>query len=146
LRGSGEIAITGVDQLNRAAAGQITFVRDQKHADAWNNSAASAVLVTRGVTLEPGDNRAVIVVPNADLALATVLTMLAPPQPRPAAGVHPSATVDPSATLGQNVTISAHCVVGTRVVIGDNCVLHPGVCIHEDSTLGNDCELHANVV
>lgn len=89
LRGPGDLPIHGVDQLDEAAPGQMTFIRNNHHAQAWSSSKASAVLVSGVVDLDPGPGRAVIEVKNADLAMAVVLAMFEPPPPRPDTGVHP---------------------------------------------------------
>lgn len=146
LMGQSDLAITGVEDLDQAGPGHITFIRDAQHAPRWDASKASAALIGPDVQLQPAPGKALIRVADADLALAVVLELFAPALPRPAVGVHPSAIVDPSAILGRNVAIGAHCFVGARVRLGDDVVLHPNVTILDDSTLGHGTHLWPGVV
>jgi UDP-3-O-[3-hydroxymyristoyl] glucosamine N-acyltransferase len=163
LLGPGDLAITGVAQIDRAQTGELTFIGEQRYAPAWATSGASAALVSAKVTVEPVPGKALIQVDNADLAMAKVLQAFAPPPPAPPLGVHPSAVVDPTARLGQSVRIGPHCILGPNVTLGDRCILHgqvtlmadcsiaadcilwPGVVIRERCSLGERCILHPNV-
>lgn len=147
LVGAGDVAIEGVEQLEAARGGQISFIRDDHRAKQWGVSEASAALISEGVAVG-GDSsgRPLIYVPDADLALAEVLGLFAPPVPGPAVGVHPRAVVDGSAVLGAGVAVGPGCVVGARTRVGDGCVLHANVVLSEDVVLGPGCRLYAGVV
>lgn len=146
LIGSGDIDITNMNNLASADASQITFIRDAKRASDWVNSKASAALIGPNVDLEPGPDKAFIRVKNADMAVALVLELIAPPHIRPPMGIHPLAAVCRTATIGKNVVIGPHCNIGEKVVIGDNCVLHANVAIMSHTTMGTDCEIYPGVV
>ncbi len=137
LVGSADLAIDGVEQLDLAGPSELSFIRNQQHAGRWETSKAGAALVTDGVSIEPGEGRALIFVKSADLAMARMLEAFAPPVPEPQAGVHPSAVVDPSAELGEGVAVGPHCVIGPRVKIGSGTKLHAGVQIYDDSVVGS---------
>ena len=161
--GNGDVLVTGVAQLDDAEPGQITFIGDAQYARRWPQSKASAALVAAKLLQEvaPGDGKALIQVPNADLAMAIVLDMFAPPPPvagLPAkdlelatahkghVAIHPTAIVDPSAQIGKAVRIGANCVVGPRASIGDRTVLYAGVILMDDSRVGHDGVLWPGVV
>lgn len=146
LLGPGDLVVTGVEQLDRAEPDQVTFVRDRKNAAAWAQSQSRVVLAARQAELAPDNGRAVILVDNADLAMATVLGLFAPATVAPPPGVHPRATVDPTAQLGAQVAIGPGCVVGAGARLGDGCVLHANVCLMDESTLGRRCQLFPGVV
>ena len=146
LEGADGIVIRGVDQLKTAGSDQISFIRDGGQARFWPQSAAGAALVTMGVEVSPGLGRALIFVDDADLALAKVLGMFAPPVSRPEAGIHTSAVVAGDAEIGQGVAIGPYCTVGPRARIAAGCVLHAGVSLSSDVVLGERCELFAGVV
>lgn len=146
LIGSGDIDITDMNNLADATAAQISFIRDSSHADGWKTSNASAALVGPNIELEPGDGKALIRVDNADLAVALVLELIAPPRIEPALGIHDSAVISKSARLGSNVRIGPHCVIESGVTIGDNCVLHTNITIMAHSSLGNDCIIYPGAV
>ena len=137
--------ITGIDSLESATPEQITFIRDPGHAGRWSTSRAGAVLVGPGVEID-ATGRPVIRVDDADLAVAAVLEMFAPPPVRPTPGVHPAAVVESSAVLGTGVAVGPGCYVGHRVRIGDRTILHANVTVLDESVLGGDCELFPSVV
>lgn len=146
LIGASDIEISRMERVDAAGPGSLTFVRDGRFAGAWLLSKASAVICGPDVDLHPGEGRAVIRVKDADLAVAAVLDLLAPPPVHPPAGVHPTAVVDATAKLGNNVAVGPHCVIGAGVTIGDNCHLHAHVCIMDETAIGADCEIFPGVV
>ncbi len=146
LVGSRELTIQGVNRLERAEAGQISFIRDNRFADRWVDSHASAALTGPGVELDPGEGRSLILVPDADLALAVVLGMFSKSVPRPQVGVHVQAIVDPTAKIGREGAVGAGSFIGPEVLIGDRCIIHPGVTILAQCTIGDDCEIFPGVV
>lgn len=145
LIGPADLTVSGVDRLETAEVGQISFIRDRRFAGDWAGSNASAAFVGRDVNLEPGEGRALIVVDSADLAVAVVLDLFAEPVPGPV-GIHASAIVDPTAKIGSDTVIGAGCFVGPNVVIGDGCVVHPNVTIMDQTTIGDGCEFFPGVV
>ena len=146
LVGPGDVEIEGLEQVDRAQAGQLTFIGAKAYIASWKSGEASAALVDRKLELEPDGGRALIRVDNADLAMSKVLEAYAPPLPSVEVGVHPTAIVDPSADLGEGVCIGAGCVIGKRVRIGDGTVLYPNVTIFDDSSLGRGCTIWSGTV
>ena len=146
LVGSSDIVISGAEQIDIAAQGQVTFISDPRYARRWPRSKASAALVSRGIELEADPARALIHVDNADAAMVTLLAMFAPPQPRPGVGTHPTAVVDPSAELDAGVSIGPCCTIGKDVKLGQGCVLHANVTVLDGATLGSRCVLYPGVV
>jgi len=152
LDGDGDAAITGIEALQWAKGGDLTFIGDARHARLWAESAASVALVDRELDLgdwvRPG--RAVVRVDDADQAMITVLESLdevaRAGRDAPAVGVHPTASIDPTATVGDDVAIGAGTIVGPRTVIGDGVSIEAGVRIHADCTIGRGVVIHASVV
>jgi len=146
LDGPGDLVINGVNDLEGAKPGTISFIRDHRHAPNWSTSKASAAVVLADLELEPGAGRAFIRVDDADVALVAVLEMFADPAADPAAGVDATALVDASATIGQDVAIGPGCVVGKDVGIGDGCVVYARVVLLDGVVLGSGCRLYPGVV
>jgi len=137
LVGSPAIQITGLDEITAAQANQLTFVGDKKYISSWNESSASAAIVNNNLDIEPGPDRALIRVADADLAMAQVLALFEPDPPKCEQGIHASAVVDATAEIGEGVSIGAGCYVGPGVVIGANTKLYPNVTILDDSSIGS---------
>jgi UDP-3-O-[3-hydroxymyristoyl] glucosamine N-acyltransferase len=164
LIGSGDLGVDSLEELGAAGPGQLTFIGDETYAARWADCRASAALISRDISLEPGVGRALIAVDSADLAMAKVLELFAPPPVLPSPGIHATAVVDPQAEVGNDVRIGPGCVIGPQVRIGQGCILHanvtlldgvrlgaateiwPGVVIRERCSIGGCCIIHANAV
>jgi len=166
LIGRSDLSITGVDSLEHAGPGSLTFVRSSKYASRWAASNADAALVTRGIDVEGHDptRRALLIVENADAAMIVLLRLFTPTKPRPIPGIHPTAIVDPTAIIGQGVHVGPFCCIGAGTTIGDGSVLsshvflgdnvsvgtittlHTGVKVLDGCTIGSACALWPNVV
>ncbi len=137
LKGNCFEDITAPEQIEKAQKGQITFIGNQKFARLWESSNASAAIVDEKITIEPGDNKALIIVKNADLAMATLLEAFQPEAPHFEIDIHPTAVIDKTAKLGKGCKVGANCYVGKNVVIEDEVILYPNVSIFDDTTIGN---------
>ena len=135
LVGKKDTVITGLEQIEQAKPGQLTFIGSQKYAILWEHSQASAALVNQNLELTPGE-RSLVQVASADLAIAQVLELFAPPPPAFSTGVHATASVDPTAVIGNNVSIGPGCYLGPHVKIGDDTLLYANVSVMDESTIG----------
>lgn len=168
LVGDADIRIDGLDSLDRGAPGTLSFIRSERFAEDWATSRASAALVSRPAAAHireprPGEGRAILVVPDADVAMIRALELFAVPAERPGPGIHGSAVVEAGAKVsalahvGPNCTVCAGASVGPGSVlhagsyvgpgasIGEGTVLHPGVRVLERCRVGARCVLHAGV-
>ncbi len=163
LAGHTDQRITGPEQIDNADVAHITFIGDRKYAKRWTTSKASAAVINANLKAEPGVNRALIRVKNADLAMARLLELFAPEPPHFDTDIHPSAIIDESAKIGEGCRIGAGCYVGKEVDLGEHVTLYPnvtvmdqtsigkhsvlwpGTVIRERSVIGEHCTFHNNV-
>nr|WP_321234939.1 UDP-3-O-(3-hydroxymyristoyl)glucosamine N-acyltransferase [uncultured Psychroserpens sp.] len=129
--------ITGLEQIKKANSNQATFIGNRKYAAMWSDSNAALAIINDNIDLEPGENRVLIKVKNADLAMAKLLDTFTPEAPHFEVDIHPSATVDASAKVGNGSRVGAGCYVGKNVVLGDHVTLYPNVTILDDTIIGN---------
>ena len=129
--------IEGPEQLKKAKNNQITFIGSLKYVKLWEESKACAAVVNDNISMEPGDNRAIIKVKNADLAMAKILELFNPPPPVFEKDVHPTAVIHETAKIGIGCKIGANCYVGKDVVLGNNVVLYPNVCVFDETIIGD---------
>ncbi len=162
LDGAGDIAFTGLSSLADATEHEATFITSDAHAKLWDHSRARIAIVGNQVKTElsnsptnhgisptsaqgaQGHSRALIRVDNADLAVAKVLAIFAPPTTLPSVGAHASAVIDASAIIGKDARIGALVSVGAGSHIGNGCVLHSGARIAANVILGENCIIHSN--
>ncbi len=148
LRGSPDLQIVGVNALDEASADQITFITDTAHAERWADVQAGAAVISTGIEPKGHEpqSRALIFVPQAELAMIEIARLFEPAPPVPDVGVHGTAVVDDTAKLGPAVRIGPHVSVGSEAIIGDGVVLHAGARIYAGAQIGDESVLHANVV
>ncbi|HWE51461.1 MAG TPA: UDP-3-O-(3-hydroxymyristoyl)glucosamine N-acyltransferase [Bryobacteraceae bacterium] len=140
LSGDGEIEISGVQGLESAAPGQITFLSSPKYAPKLKTTKASAVIAT-----QPLPDLPTVISTNPYLDFARALALFYQP-PRPKPGIHPAASIAATATIGENASIGPFVAVGENVVIGRNAVLHPHAVIYEGAQIGDDFTAHSHSV
>lgn len=136
LVGNTDQEIVGPEQLEKAGNNHITFIGERKYVRLWETSKACAAIVNESLEIVAGENRALIKVKNADLAMAKLLEAFDPGLPQFDVDIHPTAVVHESATLGKGCKIGAGCYVGKNVVLGDEVILYPNVTILDETTIG----------
>ena len=122
--GNRSLTITKVEQIDSAKSNQLTFIGHKKYIKKWEKSRASAAILKEGYSVAPGKGRALIFVPNVDIAIAKVLELFRPREPLCPTGIHPTAIIDTTALVGDNVSIGAGCYIGPGVTIGNNSSIH----------------------
>jgi UDP-3-O-[3-hydroxymyristoyl] glucosamine N-acyltransferase len=139
--------VTGLAALADAGPEELSFITSEAFSEPFTQTRAAGVIVKKKLRLPPAPpESAALVVDDADLAVAKVLELFAPPVPKPPAGVDPAARVAKTATLGDGVAVGPHVFVGERARVGARTVLHPGVYVGDDTAIGEDCQLFPNVV
>lgn len=138
--------ITGPEQIEAATEGQITFIGNKKYSKLWETSKASAVIINEDIDIEPGNNRAIIKVKSADIAMAEVLEMFAQDTPVFDTDIHPTAVIHDTAIIGTGCKIGAGTYIGKNVVIGNNTLLYPNVTIMDDTKIGSNNSIWSGVV
>ncbi len=129
--------IDGPEQLEKAKINHISFIGSNKYVKLWADSKASLAIVNDNLTIEPRENRALIRVKNADLAMAKILDLFNPSTPEFDTNIHATAVIHPTAKIGDACKIGANCYVGKDVVLGKGTILYPNVCVFDDTIIGN---------
>ena len=146
LDGNPTILISGVEQISEATKNQLTFIGENKYIKLWDQSNASAAIVNDNLDIEPGKDRALVRVADADLAMALVLQMYEPEPPKCEPGIHSTAVADSTAEIGSGASIGAGCYIGPGVVIGANTKLYPNVTVLDDTSIGSETIIWSGTV
>lgn len=141
--GDAAVRVTGLNGIQEARSGDLTFVSNRKYAPFLDTTRASAVLVT-------GDLRSsrmpVIEVKNPYLAFVQVIQAHAAEfEPRHPSGIHPTAVIGQGVVLGRDVALDAYVRLGDGCVLGDGVVVYSGVHIGAGSTIGERTVIYPNV-
>lgn len=129
--------IEGLEQIQKAKPSQATFIGSRKYAALWADSKASLAIVNDKIDVEPGENRVLIKVKNADLAMAKLLEAFTPEAPHFETDIHPAAVIDQSAKIGKGSRVGAGSYIGKDVVIGEYVTIYPNVTILDQTTIGD---------
>ncbi|MDN3493700.1 UDP-3-O-(3-hydroxymyristoyl)glucosamine N-acyltransferase [Winogradskyella bathintestinalis] len=138
--------ITGLEQITKANKNQATFIGNRKFATLWKNSKASLAIVNDKIALEPGENRVLIKVKNADLAMAKLLESFTPVTPYFETEIHPAATIDKSAKIGNGSRVGAGSFIGRNVILGNNVTIYPNVTILDETTIGDHTTIWSGTI
>lgn len=141
--GDENIKIKGVMTIDEATEGYITFVSNIKYLKKIEETKASAILVSPGITAK-GKN--LLVTKNPYLSFAKVVDLMMNPEKVYPGTLDDSASVSDSAEIGSNVTAYPFVFIGENVKVADNVVLYPGVYVGDDCQIGKDTIIHPNTV
>lgn len=148
LIGKPDLILNTLAAIEAGSPGSLTFIRSSNFAKDWENSKCSAALVTEGIDI-PGhdpENRALILVPNADVAIIKILEAIDPGIAKPKTGIHPNATIDESAHIDPTASIGPGCVVCADAIINAGVVLIANVYIGQSTKIEADTFIHPSVV
>ncbi|MGA7475443.1 MAG: UDP-3-O-(3-hydroxymyristoyl)glucosamine N-acyltransferase, partial [Candidatus Sulfotelmatobacter sp.] len=134
--------ITGLNGIEQAGPGELTFVSNPKYGAAARSTKASAVIVAEDFPAVP---TAMLRAKDPYLAFARALELFHQPL-RYAPGVHPTAAVHSSAKIGRDAHLGPYVVVDENVEIGDNAVLLAHVVIYRGVKIGKKFVAHAHAV
>jgi UDP-3-O-[3-hydroxymyristoyl] glucosamine N-acyltransferase len=140
--GSPDTEITGLNGIEHAGPGELTFVSNPKYAAAARSTQASAVIVGEDF---PAIAAAMLRAKDPYLAFARALVLFHQPlgyEP----GVHATAVVHASARIGANAHIGPYVVIDENVEIGANAVLLAHVVIYRGVKIGANFFAHAHAV
>lgn len=140
--GSPETEISGLNGIEQAGPGELSFVSNPKYAAAARSTKASAVIVTEDF---PAIATAMLRAKNPYLSFARALEMFHEPL-RYAPGVHPTAVIHPTAGIGAGAHIGPYVVIDENVEIGANAVLLAHVVIYPGVKIGKNFFAHAHAV
>ena len=146
LGGGTETLIHSAANLDSAQAGQLTFLGAAKYAAKLKITAASAVVVPKGTTIDAVPaGVCLLLADDPEMAFIACLHHLYP-EPRVSDRASDQASIDPSATVGAGTFVDAFVRIGARAALGKQCRVFAGCSIGDDVTLGDGCVLYPNVV
>ena len=140
--GSPDTEISGLNGIEQAGPGQLTFLSNPKYAATARSTKASAVIVGENFPAIPA---AMLRAKDPYLAFARALELFHRPL-RYAPGVHATAVVHASARIGANAHIGPYVVIDDEVEIGDDAVLLAHVVIYRGVKIGANFFAHAHAV
>jgi UDP-3-O-[3-hydroxymyristoyl] glucosamine N-acyltransferase len=148
LMGNSNLIISEPEHIDAAKESSICFIGSKSYVDKWVNSKSKSAIIQENLVehVEIKEDNALIVVKNADLAMAKLLELFSEQPVELNKGIHHSATVSSSAKIGDNTTIGANCYIGHHVQIGDNTTIYPNTTILDNAVIGNYTTIKSGTV
>jgi UDP-3-O-[3-hydroxymyristoyl] glucosamine N-acyltransferase len=143
LIGDGATLIHGVNTLEAAQPGELSFADTPRRLAQALATPASAIIVSLDVGELGGKSG--ISVSNPKLAFALVMDLFHP-SVVPEGSTHPSAVLGAHVRLGDQVSIRAHAVLGDGVSIGRGTLIEAGAVLGDGVTIGDDSLIGPNTV
>lgn len=142
LQGDPGCQITGLNTLQSAVSGQLSFLANPAYQKYLAVTAASAVILhPQQAPLFAGNK---LLLRNPYLGYARLTALFARPRP-PAGVIHPTAVIAATATVASSASVGAHAVIEAGAVLGEGVVVGPGCFVGADAEVGRGTYLHANV-
>jgi UDP-3-O-[3-hydroxymyristoyl] glucosamine N-acyltransferase len=142
LEGDPDLEIGGLATVERAEAGELSYIASRKFEKQLATTGASALIVYPGLR---SDRHSLLVMDNPYLGFALAMRMFYRVFPPITPGV------EESAFIGENVSVGDGCYIGHNVVIAEGVSLGAGTAIYagafigEDTVIGEDCRIFQNV-
>jgi UDP-3-O-[3-hydroxymyristoyl] glucosamine N-acyltransferase len=158
--GDERVKIRGINSLDLAEPGEISFLTHSRFKESLAVTSASAVILQQQTPLFSGPQ---VIVANPGVSYARLAAVFAPDSPL-FPGVSDRSFCHESCSLGQNVSVYPNVYIEEGAVIGEETVLFPGVyigggvrigsrtivypnvAILRDCRIGNDVIIHAGTV
>jgi UDP-3-O-[3-hydroxymyristoyl] glucosamine N-acyltransferase len=144
LLGAADAVVSRLAPLDRAEAGDLSFLATPRYLQYFQRSRATVVLCKPEFADAPGPATRVVV-PNPHGALLALVPVLYP-EPAWVPGIHATAVVGRGAQWTDPVAIGPHVVLGEDVRLGRNVRLGPGCVIGDGVSIGDDTQLFPRVV
>lgn len=143
LVGNKDIVITGINSIEEAREGDLTFADNPKHLRFIEKTQASCVITPNSVK---ESSKTIIRTENPSLAFAKILSLVHPQGAKHPCGIHPTAIIEKNVNIGKDVSVGAYSVISVGTTIGDNAIIYPGVIIREGTIIGNRVIIHSGSV
>lgn len=164
VEGDAATAISDFGKIEEARQGQLSFLANPKYEEHLYTTGASVVVVNDSLELKQPVKAALVRVPDAYSAFATLLEKYQEMQTRQLTGIEQPCFVHPTAKIGENVYIAAfayvgegaviadnvkvfpHAFLGRRVQVGENTIINSGVKVYHECIIGKNVMVHAGSV
>jgi len=164
VNGNGATLISNFDKIEEGKSGSISFLSNPKYESFLYQTDASAVIISKDLTLKKPVKTSLIRVSDPYLAFTVLLQKYQELVENKETGIQIPSYVAESAHISENVFIGRFTLVdagsqigknsqiydrvsiGKNVTIGCDCTIYPGVVIYKDCIIGNNVVIHANSV
>ncbi|MHC4758780.1 MAG: UDP-3-O-(3-hydroxymyristoyl)glucosamine N-acyltransferase [Planctomycetota bacterium] len=143
VKGDANIIIKSASTLNRAGAGDISFLANPRYTKQLQTTKASAVIVDK----ERDDMKVPqLISEDPYYAFMQIMVLLHGHRQHKKVGVSKKASIADTAKIGSGCDIHDFAVISDDTIVGNNCTVYPNAYIGEGVQIGDDCIIYANAV
>jgi UDP-3-O-[3-hydroxymyristoyl] glucosamine N-acyltransferase len=129
--------ISGINEIHKVEAGDITFVDHPKYYNKALQSSATTVIINKRVPVPEGKGLLFSDDPFRDYVFLVKRFRFFEPA---------NAMISDSAVIGEGTVIQPGAFVGNHVVIGKDCIIHPNATIYDHCIIGDRVIVHSSAV
>lgn len=164
VEGDANTSVASFGKIEEAQPGQLSFLANPKYEEYLYSTTASVIIINDALELKQPVKAALIRVPDAYSAFATLLAKYQELASQQMTGVQEPSYIAKTASYGEQVFIGAFAYIGENVkigtntkiypnaylgdnvIVGNNSVIHPGVKIYHQCVIGDNVTIHAGTV
>lgn len=164
VEGDPQTAVASFGKIEEAQNGQLSFLANPKYEEYLYSTKASIIIINETQELKQPVQAALIKVPDAYTAFATLLDKYQQIIRQQLTGIQQPIYIAATARVGENVFLGAFAYLGENVIVSDgakiypnvflgdnvqigkNTIIHPGVKIYHDCIIGENVSIHAGTV
>lgn len=153
FKGFPDHPITGINEIHRVEAGDLTFVDVEKYYQKALESKADTVIINKDVEVPEGKGLLITEDPFTAYNLLTehFQPAISWAEDKHSYGDHgvkisPKATIGTDVMIGEGSEIGHGAVIGSHVRMGRNCRIHPNVTIYPYTEIGDEVTINAGTV
>lgn len=137
LIGDASLEATGINEIHKVAAGDISFVDFEKYYNKSLQSAATFIIINKEVPCPEG--KVLFVCDEPFDAYVKLVRRFRPFEPA-------TQMISATASIGSGTHLQPGVFVGNHVTIGKDCLIHPNVTIYDHTVIGDHVVIHAGAV
>lgn len=137
LMGNALQEATGLNEIHKVEAGDVSFVDFAKYYDKCLQSAATIIIINKEVPCPEG--KTLLICDDPFSAYVQLVKHFRPFEKA-------LSTISDTATIGEGTQLQPGCFVGNHVRIGKNCLIHANVSIYDFTEIGDNVIIHAGTV
>jgi UDP-3-O-[3-hydroxymyristoyl] glucosamine N-acyltransferase len=129
--------VTGMNEIHKVTAGDLSFVDHPKYYDKALQSEATFILINKEVACPDGKGILISDDPFRDFnAIRNKFRRFEPA----------TSPIHPDTLIGEGTHVQPGVFIGPDVVIGKRCIIHANVVIYGPAVIGDDVIIHAGTI
>lgn len=127
----------GINEIHKVAAGDITFVDNEKYYNKALHSPASIIIIDKATQIPEG--KTLLITPHPFDAYNNLVKKFRVFEPQEQA-------ISEDVIIGANTKIQPGVFIGRNCKIGNNCIIHANVSIYDHVNIGDNVIIHSGAI